>query len=117
MLPRLFTRVSAPLLSSKTAGAYRLMAVRSASDTRRPATDGEKHIYDKLMQGLSPTKLAVTDSSGGCGSMYVVEVEAECFRDISRVKQTMMVNRLLKKELKDMHGMRVLCSVPPATKP
>ncbi|KAJ2799775.1 hypothetical protein H4R20_004302 [Coemansia guatemalensis] len=93
------------------------MAIRRVSDAPRSATDGERHIYNKLLQGLSPTKLAVTDSSGGCGSMYVVEVEAECFRNISRVKQTMMVNRLLKDELKEMHGMRVLCSVPPATKP
>ncbi|KAJ1928033.1 hypothetical protein EC988_010192, partial [Linderina pennispora] len=76
-------------------------------------TDGEKHIFHKLNAGLSPTKLAVTDSSGGCGSMYVVEIEAECFRGLNRVKQTKMVNALLKDELKEMHGMRVLCSVPP----
>ncbi|PIA16326.1 hypothetical protein COEREDRAFT_81302 [Coemansia reversa NRRL 1564] len=116
MLLRLFTRVPGTLLSARIPGTPPLMAVRWASDAPRSATDGEKHIHNKLLQGLNPTKLTVTDSSGGCGSMYVVEVEAECFRDISRVKQTMMVNRLLKDELKDMHGMRVLCSVPPATK-
>ncbi|KAI8325530.1 bola-like protein, partial [Martensiomyces pterosporus] len=74
-------------------------------------TDGEKHIYEKLQAELTPTKLSVTDSSGGCGSMYVVEIEAECFRGLTRVKQTKMVNSLLKEELKEMHGMRVLCSV------
>ncbi|KAJ2470505.1 hypothetical protein GGI02_002886 [Coemansia sp. RSA 2322] len=76
------------------------------------STAGEQRIYDKLQRELGPTKLAVTDSSGGCGSMYVVEIEAECFRGLSRVKQTKLVNALLKEEIRDMHGMRVLCSVP-----
>ncbi|KAJ2844557.1 hypothetical protein IWW36_005139 [Coemansia brasiliensis] len=75
-------------------------------------TDGEQQIYNKLSQELQPTKLTVSDASGGCGSMYVVEIEAECFRGLTRVKQTKMVNNLLKEEIKDMHGMRVLCSVP-----
>ncbi|KAJ2094637.1 hypothetical protein GGI09_005293, partial [Coemansia sp. S100] len=75
-------------------------------------TTGERHIFDRLRQELAPTKLAVTDSSGGCGSMYVVEIEAECFRGLTRVKQTKLVNALLKEELKEMHGMRVICTVP-----
>ncbi|KAJ1963341.1 hypothetical protein GGI12_002109 [Dipsacomyces acuminosporus] len=93
----------------------RHLARRMFADKAVPAfaTDGEKHIYNKLMDGLKPSKLSVTDSSGGCGSMYVVEIEAECFRGINRVKQTKMVNSLLKDELKEMHGMRVLCTVPP----
>ncbi|KAJ2003263.1 hypothetical protein H4R26_003159 [Coemansia thaxteri] len=70
------------------------------------STAGEQRIYDKLQRELGPTKLAVTDSSGGCGSMYVVEIEAECFRGLSRVKQTKLVNALLKEEIRDMHGMR-----------
>ncbi|KAI7823922.1 bola protein [Kickxella alabastrina] len=75
-------------------------------------TSGEQHIYEKLHRELKPTKLTVKDSSGGCGSMYVVEIEAECFRGKNRVNQTKMVNGLLKEELKEMHGLRVLCSVP-----
>ncbi|KAJ2910133.1 hypothetical protein GGI21_001181 [Coemansia aciculifera] len=75
-------------------------------------TAGERLLFDKLQGGLSPSKLAVTDSSGGCGSMYVVEIEAERFRGLTRVKQTQLVNALLKEELKEMHGMRVICTVP-----
>ncbi|KAJ2821549.1 hypothetical protein IWW50_004595 [Coemansia erecta] len=90
------------------------MLRRALADASTPSmTSGEQHIYDKLYGELRPTKLSVTDSSGGCGSMYVVEIEAECFRGLNRVKQTKMVNSLLKSELKDMHGMRVLCTVPP----
>ncbi|KAJ2690066.1 hypothetical protein IWW39_001032 [Coemansia spiralis] len=80
-------------------------------ESQSDGTAGERHIFDKLRE-LTPTKLAVTDSSGGCGSMYVVEIEAECFRGLTRVKQTKLVNALLKEELKEMHGMRVICSVP-----
>ncbi|KAJ1644708.1 hypothetical protein J3B02_001711 [Coemansia erecta] len=86
---------------------------RRYSDKSSFKTDGEKLIYDKLHRELAPSKLTVKDASGGCGSMYVVEIEAECFRGKNRVNQTKMVNSLLKEELKDMHGMRVLCSVPP----
>ncbi|KAJ2752761.1 hypothetical protein GGI19_003609 [Coemansia pectinata] len=76
-------------------------------ESQSTGTTGERHIFDRLRQELAPTKLAVTDSSGGCGSMYVVEIEAECFRGLTRVKQTKLVNALLKEELKEMHGMRV----------
>ncbi|KAJ2410107.1 hypothetical protein GGI10_004583 [Coemansia sp. RSA 2530] len=75
-------------------------------ESQSDGTAGERHIFDKLRE-LTPTKLAVADSSGGCGSMYVVEIEAECFRGLTRVKQTKLVNALLKEELKEMHGMRV----------
>ncbi|KAJ1723342.1 hypothetical protein LPJ53_002290 [Coemansia erecta] len=86
---------------------------RLNSETPAFETSGEQHIYEKLKRELSPTKLTVKDSSGGCGSMYVVEIEAECFRGKSRIAQTKIINALLKSELKDMHGMRILCSVPP----
>ncbi|KAJ2815620.1 hypothetical protein FBU31_006860 [Coemansia sp. 'formosensis'] len=81
-------------------------------ENQSTGTTGERHIFDRLLQELAPTKLAVTDSSGGCGSMYVVEIEAECFRGLTRVKQTKLVNAQLKEELKEMHGMRVICTVP-----
>ncbi|KAJ2772269.1 hypothetical protein IWQ57_001836 [Coemansia nantahalensis] len=106
MLPRLVRAAPRPQLAG---GALR----RFRSDAPPAATSGEEHIRNKLQQALRPTKLAVTDTSGGCGSMYVVEIEAECFRGLSRVKQTKMVNGLLKGEIAGMHGMRVLCSVPP----
>ncbi|KAJ1743183.1 hypothetical protein LPJ68_001187 [Coemansia sp. RSA 1086] len=100
---------SAPAPAPAPAAARRLL---SAAPSPR-MTGGEQQIYTKLSRELRPTKLTVSDASGGCGSMYVVEIEAECFRGLTRVKQTKMVNNLLKEEIKDMHGMRVLCSVPP----
>ncbi|KAJ2494468.1 hypothetical protein GGI11_008835 [Coemansia sp. RSA 2049] len=87
---------------------------RGTADLSTRGTDGEQAIYDKLIDELRPNKLAVTESSGGCGSMYVVEIETERFRGLSRVKQTQLVTSLLKQEIRQMHGIRVLCSVPPA---
>lgn len=101
-------------LPSRSMGLVQGRWFTSAGDKPAFTTSGERHIYEKLERELKPTKLAVTDSSGGCGSMYVVEVEAESFRGLTRVKQTQLVNGLLKDEIKDMHGMRVLCSVPPS---
>ncbi|KAJ1848863.1 hypothetical protein IWW55_006204 [Coemansia sp. RSA 2706] len=100
--------------SAAAVGPTGLMARRLLTDASHPSmSSGEQHLHDKLQRELQPTNLKVADVSGGCGSMYVVEVEAECFRGLSRVKQTKLVNSLLKDEIKDMHGMRVLCSVPP----
>ncbi|KAJ2559583.1 hypothetical protein EV175_000266 [Coemansia sp. RSA 1933] len=96
------------LVATATAGVLR----RGVADMATRGTAGEQAIYDKLAGELQPVRLAVTDSSGGCGSMYVVEVEAERFRGLSRVKQTQLVTSLLRQEIQEMHGIRVLCSVP-----
>ncbi|KAJ2448936.1 hypothetical protein EV183_005170 [Coemansia sp. RSA 2336] len=112
-IPPLYAPCSASRFAAgKPTAAIAARRLLSATPSPR-MTDGEQQIYTKLSQELQPTKLTVSDASGGCGSMYVVEIEAECFRGLSRVKQTKMVNNLLKEEIKDMHGMRVLCSVPP----
>ncbi|KAJ2776551.1 hypothetical protein H4R18_005613 [Coemansia javaensis] len=93
---------------------FRAPLARMLSTSGGTGAAGEDQIRAKLQQALRPTRLTVTDTSGGCGSMYAIEIEAECFRGHSRVKQTQMVNALLREELKTMHGMRVLCTVPPA---
>ncbi|KAJ2162695.1 hypothetical protein GGF46_000420 [Coemansia sp. RSA 552] len=110
MLLRHLFRTPGSTLGRATAAAR---TTRRLVATKPSLTEGEQHIYDKLHQALNPTKLSVADTSGGCGSMYVVDIQAECFRGLSRVKQTQKVNGLLKEELKNMHGMRVLCSIPP----
>ncbi|KAJ1920307.1 putative cation-transporting ATPase 1 [Mycoemilia scoparia] len=91
-------------LASITKRFYSLQATFS--------TDGEKHIHDKLAKELSPASLQVSDISGGCGSMYVVEIQAEAFRGKNSVQQHRMVNAVLKEELKEMHGLRIVSSPP-----
>ncbi|KAG0047240.1 hypothetical protein BGZ83_007670 [Gryganskiella cystojenkinii] len=69
--------------------------------------DGEKHLYGKLFEKFQPTKLVVEDISGGCGSMYQVEVVSEAFKGLNMVKQHRLVNETLKEEIKAMHGIRL----------
>ncbi|EXX77403.1 Aim1p [Rhizophagus irregularis DAOM 197198w] len=40
-------------------------------------TEGEKYLYDKLHSKFQPTKLQVEDISGGCGSMYAIEISSK----------------------------------------
>ncbi|KAF9584390.1 hypothetical protein BGW38_006638 [Lunasporangiospora selenospora] len=69
--------------------------------------DGEKHLYSKLFEKFQPSKLVVQDISGGCGSMYQVEVVSPAFKGLNMVKQHRLVNETLKEEIKTMHGIRL----------
>ncbi|KAI8645928.1 bola protein [Parasitella parasitica] len=71
---------------------------------------GEKHIYNKLTEAFSPHKLRVADVSGGCGSMYAIDIAAKKFEGTSIVKQHRMVNDILKEEIKGMHGLQLKTS-------
>lgn len=53
----------------------------------------------------------VDDVSGGCGSMFNLEVEAEQFRGLSLVKQHKLVTGILKKEIVDMVRSPLLISI------
>jgi len=75
--------------------------------------DAERHIYNKLTAELQPTKLEVQDISGGCGSMYGIQVESERFRGLSLVKQQKLVNSILKEEIGGWHGVQLRTGVPP----
>ncbi|KAI8992455.1 bola protein [Pilobolus umbonatus] len=68
---------------------------------------GERHIYNKLVQAFAPHRLRVADVSGGCGSMYAIDIAAKKFEGTTIVKQHRMVNDLLKNEIKDMHGLQL----------
>jgi len=53
-----------------------------------------------ILNGFSEdTFVEVKDISGGCGSMYAIEVESVDFVGVNKVKQSRMVNDLIKKEI------------------
>ncbi|KAF7634104.1 hypothetical protein Mgra_00006524 [Meloidogyne graminicola] len=62
----------------------------------------------KLLRGQFPEEngdvVKVEDISGGCGAMFKVSVESTQFEGIPKVKQHKMINEVLKKEIKEMHG-------------
>lgn len=66
-------------------------------------SEAELRVYNILAEELEPSELEVQDISGGCGSMYGIEVVSEKFRGLSMLKQQRMVNAALK-ELMDREG-------------
>ncbi|XP_053689479.1 bolA-like protein 3 [Sabethes cyaneus] len=68
----------------------------------------------KVLQSKFPKarNVVVSDISGGCGSMYEIYVETAEFEGLSTVKQHRLITETLKKEIKDMHGLRIHTSIP-----
>uniref|UniRef100_A0A1B6D398 BolA-like protein 3 n=1 Tax=Clastoptera arizonana TaxID=38151 RepID=A0A1B6D398_9HEMI len=56
--------------------------------------------------------IQVVDVSGGCGAMYEISVTAPEFKGLSIVKQHMLINEVLKQEIKEMHGLRIHTEIP-----
>ncbi|OIW32857.1 bola-like protein [Coniochaeta ligniaria NRRL 30616] len=74
--------------------------------------DAESAIWDLLVAEFAPTELIVQDVSGGCGSMYGIEISSEKFRGLSVLKQQRMVNAVLGDLLKNWHGVQLKTHVP-----
>jgi stress-induced morphogen len=79
-------------------------------------TETESSIADLLRSNLTGpiTHLLVQDISGGCGSMYAIEVTAEDFRGKTMLKQQRMVNAALGEVIKGWHGVQIRTMVPEA---
>jgi stress-induced morphogen len=74
--------------------------------------DKEKQIFEMLSRELEPEKLEVQDISGGCGSMYGIEVVSERFRGLSMLRQQRLVNEVLGEEIKGWHGVQLRTRAP-----
>ncbi|CDO94442.1 unnamed protein product [Kluyveromyces dobzhanskii CBS 2104] len=70
-------------------------------------TPEEKLITEKLSKELSPSAISVNDISGGCGSMFSINVTSEKFKGMSIVKQHKLVNEILKDDIKRWHGLQL----------
>lgn len=74
--------------------------------------EAESAIWDKLAAEFDPTELTVQDISGGCGSMYGIEIASEKFRGANMLKQQRMVNAVLGDQMKGWHGVQLRTRVP-----
>ncbi|KAF2763613.1 bola-like protein [Teratosphaeria nubilosa] len=72
----------------------------------------ERKIFDTIKQSLHPTKLEVQDVSGGCGSMYALDIVSERFRGLSVIQQHRLVNRVLGEDIKGWHGLQLKTKAP-----
>ncbi|XP_018372849.1 PREDICTED: bolA-like protein 3 isoform X1 [Trachymyrmex cornetzi] len=76
-----------------------------------------KHAEEKMISILrnrfpQAQLIEVTDVSGGCGAMFDINVVASEFKGLNTVKQHQIINKVLKEEIKDMHGLRIRTSIP-----
>jgi stress-induced morphogen len=74
--------------------------------------DKEKQIWSLLMRELDCSSLEVQDISGGCGSMYGIDIVSERFRGLGMLKQQRLVNEVLKKEIQGWHGLQLKTKAP-----
>jgi stress-induced morphogen len=72
----------------------------------------EREIWDLLMEELQCTELEVQDISGGCGSMYGIDIVSEKFRGLNMLKQQRLVNQVLGEEIKKWHGVQLKTRAP-----
>lgn len=72
----------------------------------------EREIFNTLKESLRPTKLEVQDISGGCGSMYALDVVSEQFKGLPIIKQHRLVNKILGDEIKQWHGVQLKTKAP-----
>jgi len=49
----------------------------------------------------------VQDISGGCGSMYALDITSPKFKGLSVIKQHKLVNSVLKEEIGRWHGVQL----------
>jgi BolA-like protein 3 len=106
----LSTRIpTTPLLSLHQCRPY-------SSETDNAMTPAELQIASLLSSPDSPvsptTSLLVRDVSGGCGSMYAIDIASTKFRGLSLLQQQRLVTRTLGDKVKEWHGVQIRTSVP-----
>jgi stress-induced morphogen len=86
----------------------------TASTLEKPdfLNEAESEVWDRLAKEFSPVELVVQDISGGCGSMYGIEISSEKFRGANMLKQQRMVNAVLGDLMKTWHGVQLKTRVP-----
>ncbi|WYZ40985.1 hypothetical protein EsH8_IV_001326 [Colletotrichum jinshuiense] len=72
----------------------------------------ESTIWDKLVTEFTPSELIVQDVSGGCGSMYAIDITSAKFKGANMLKQQRMVNAVLGDMMKQWHGVQLRTKAP-----
>ncbi|GMH59718.1 hypothetical protein TrLO_g6444 [Triparma laevis f. longispina] len=105
-LPIRTTQISSNHTMFSVARALRLQT-STLSRHLTTVVNSEESLTKLIFEGLDDgnANVEVKDISGGCGSMYDVQVESSVFKGMSKVKQSRMVQDLIKKEIGEMHGL------------
>ncbi|KAH7408515.1 bola protein [Phaeosphaeria sp. MPI-PUGE-AT-0046c] len=112
--PQCSTRLATPTSKPVRCTHPALSSIRSYSQPASSApeppdylNEAELHIFNKITGELDPVKLEVQDISGGCGSMYAIEIESPKFAGLTVIKQHKLVNQVLKEEIAKWHGVQL----------
>ena len=74
--------------------------------------DAESKIWDILVAEFDPKELIVRDVSGGCGSMYRIEISSDRFRRLKTLQQHRLVYGVLADLIESWHGAQLKTCVP-----
>ncbi|KFY57090.1 hypothetical protein V496_06568 [Pseudogymnoascus sp. VKM F-4515 (FW-2607)] len=107
--PRRLPLASRLYSSTPTSAATPAQPTEDALSHLSPA---EHRIHTTLSAGLTPSSLHVQDISGGCGSMFAIEVASSAFSGVGMLAQQRMVNKLLKEQMDEegWHGVQIKTS-------
>lgn len=114
-------RSSIRYLSSSPSRQFSSSSSPSSSSQQQPQeadedtgmTPAESSIAAILASKLNPTSLLVQDISGGCGSMYAIDITSSAFKGLNMLKQQRLVNSALGDLVKQWHGVQIRTRVPP----
>ncbi|XP_070490642.1 bolA-like protein 3 [Chironomus tepperi] len=66
-----------------------------------------EHSLTGILEKHFKGEVRVFDVSGGCGAMFEVNIKSPEFKGMSLVKQHQLVNKVLKEQVTQMHGIRI----------
>ncbi|KAK9446685.1 bola protein [Limtongia smithiae] len=86
----------------------RLLSRAFSAEAADPSSSQyEKYLADKLDSAFAPSALSVRDISGGCGSMFAINIVSKAFAGKPMVRQHRMVNDVLQEDIKRWHGIQL----------
>ncbi|CAP68225.1 uncharacterized protein PODANS_7_4530 [Podospora anserina S mat+] len=110
--PRIAAHAQRLYSSESAASASQSSEPPSALPRPEDLTEGEAQVWDILVAEFAPTQLLVQDISGGCGSMYGIDISSEKFRGLNMLKQQRLVNAALGDLVKEWHGVQLKTRAP-----
>lgn len=110
--PQTSARFASRTYSTATESAASEQPASAGLEKPADLDEGESQVWDILIREFAPTNLVVRDISGGCGSMYGVDICSDKFRGLNMLKQQRLVNAALGELVKQWHGIQIKTSVP-----
>ncbi|KAM0917227.1 hypothetical protein ACQ4PT_009658 [Festuca glaucescens] len=93
----------------------RVLGERKEAVAASPAMGVTKEdVEAAVAAALSPTHLVVTDTSGGCGASYEIEVVSDKFEGKRLLERHRMVNTALAPHMAEIHAVSIKKALTPA---